>query len=304
MWYQRLWIFDFVRLHDYTPPAQISALASDDTMTPLGKHLFYVYHPVLEGSAQFNKDCTVSEQAITLGCTAIGKGIYLYDVRDPDLDGVEQVTAAHEMLHVAYSRLSPSELAKVNTMVWNAYISISATDPTLASEEQLYDKTEGSSAVLNELHSVLGTEIANLPPALEAYYSKYFTNRQAIVSFANDYRNEFTSREQIVSQDDAQLSTWKQQITSNETSLMAQLQQLNQSQSQLNVDKNGGEINAYNSAVDGYNNAVNTYNDLINQTKQLINSYNSLVSQRNDVAQTVDQLTQSLSSLPSNLSTQ
>ena len=304
VWSKRNWIFDEVRLYHYNPPSQIINLAYEDSFTPYGTHLFYVYHPTLEGAAQFNQDCKVTEQAIVLGCTVIGKGIWLYNVTDPSLNGVEQVTAAHEMLHVAYSRLSPSELKKVNAMVWSAYQSLAPTNPMLAQEEQLYQKTEGQGEVLNELHSVLGTEIASLPPNLESYYSQFFSNRQVIVNYANAYRNEFTSRQTIVSQDDQQLSSWKQQINSDESSLSSQLSQIQTEQSQLNNYKSSGQISDYNAGIDGYNSAVDKYNSLIDQTKQLIGSYNALVVQRNSVANSIDQLTESLSSLPSTLTTQ
>ena len=35
---------------------------------------------------------------------------------------------------------------------------------------------------LNELHSLLGTEVAHLSPALERYSHRYFHDRQGIVS--------------------------------------------------------------------------------------------------------------------------
>src|ERR1035438_2196603 len=108
-WANRYNIYDTYRLYDYTPPTAITQLAAQTTMTPYAKKLFYVYHPTLEGSTSFNKDCQVTEQAIVLGCTAINRGIWLFNVSDPQLNGVEQVTAAHEMLHVAYSRLRSEE---------------------------------------------------------------------------------------------------------------------------------------------------------------------------------------------------
>lgn len=304
LWSQRLWFFDSIRLFDYTPPPMIAQLASEDTMTAYSKHLFYVYHPTLEGSTQFNQNCKVSEQAIVLGCTVIGQGIYLYSVNDPQLNGVEQVTAAHEMLHVAYSRLSSSERTKVDSMVMSTYNQLAPNDPLLRSEEQSYLNTEGAAEVPNELHSVLGTEIANLPPALEAYYNQYFTNRQAIVNYANDYEAAFTSRQQQVSQDDQQLTAWQQQINVNEASLNSQIQQITQAQTQLNGLKNSGQISTYNASVDGYNQQVAAYDSLVNQTKTLIDNYDQLVAERNSIATAENKLTQSISSLPSTLPTQ
>jgi hypothetical protein len=303
LWSQRKWFFDEIRLYNYKAPTQIATLASQDTMTPYGKKLFYIYHPVLENSTQFNSNCSVTEEAIVLGCTVLNQGIYLYNVQSSDLNGVEQVTAAHEMLHVAYDHLSSSERKKVDGMVWAAYSSLSKSNSLLSTEEASYLKTEGASAVPNELHSVLGTEIAKLPSALESYYSQYFTNRQAIVSYANSYEGEFLSRQQTIAKDDQQLATWLQQIGQDESQLKTENQQINQEQQQLDSLKSSGQIASYNSMVASFNQSVDDYNSLLNTAKQLLASYNQLVIQRNSVAATENQLTKAISSLPSTLST-
>lgn len=304
VWINRYNIYDEYRLYNYIPPAAIAQLANQTTMTPYARKLFYVYHPIIEGSASFNKDCNVTEAAIVLGCTAIDRGIWLYDVSDPQLNGVEQVTAAHEMLHVAYSRLSSSELKYINNQILITYNNLAPNDPLLKSEYQSYLKTEGQGAVLNELHSVLGTEIANLPLALENYYNRYFSNRQVIVNYANSYEGVFTARQLEVQQDDQQLSTWQQQISQNEEILQNDTQELQAQLAQLNQLKSSGQTTSYNNQVDSYNQSVNTYNSLVNTTKQLITNYNQLVAKRNSIAVSEDKLIQSISSLPSSITAQ
>src|SRR5436190_8606187 len=112
--YQKL--YDWSRLRSYQPPPTVATLAVQDTMTEEAKHLFYVNHPELVGDVgTFRQNCTVAEQTIVLGCYQSGEtGIYVYDVKDPRLSGVEQVTAAHEMLHGAYERLSAKEKVQVD----------------------------------------------------------------------------------------------------------------------------------------------------------------------------------------------
>src|SRR5665213_1855149 len=104
IWHNRWWFYDEYRLYGYEPPAEISQIAAEDQLTSYGKTLLYVYHPTLENSAAFNNNCKVTTAAIVLGCTVIDRGIYLYNIQDSQLNGVEQVTAAYEMLHVGYSR--------------------------------------------------------------------------------------------------------------------------------------------------------------------------------------------------------
>jgi hypothetical protein len=300
VWVNRIAVYDYFRLLNYTPPAAVASLATQDELTPKALHLLYVYHPKLETSAQFNNDCKVTEQAIVLGCTVIGKGIYLYNVTDPRLNGVEQVTVAHEMLHVAYSRLSTSERNYINNLVISTYNSLAPTHPQLKSEYDNYMRTVGQSEIDNELHSVLGTEIPNLPPALENYYKQYFKDRQVITNYAASYQNSFTSLQSQVKADDQQLSTWLTTINSNEDQINKLKNQITSENAQLTSLKESGQINAYNSGVDQYNIDADNYNSLVSTTKNLIEQYNQLVEQRNNSAFAENNLTKSLSSLPTN----
>jgi hypothetical protein len=297
-WRERLALYDWYRLVDYRAPIAVQMLADETAMTPYARHLFYVYHPQIEDATAFNKNCQVTVRAIVQGCTINFRGIYLYNVQDPELNGIEQVTAAYEMLHVGYARLSPSQRTYINGLVMQAFQADKASSPFLEAEEQSYLQTEGAAAVPNELHSMMGTEVAKLPPALETYYKKYFKNRQVIIRYENQYQAVFTQRQQIVTTDDQQLTSWLQTITKNETSINAQKAQLASQKDQLSVLLSGGQGLAYDAIVPAYNTAVGNYDTLINQTRALITDYNQLVMARNAVAVSINQLYQTISSQP------
>jgi hypothetical protein len=289
-------IYDWWRLRDYQAPAGILTLADEDSMTAYATKIFKVNHPSIQNKSQFNASCPNDggEQTIVLGCYHSNQaGIFLLSVSDPRLDGVEQVTAAHEMLHAAYDRLSGSERNKVDSMLMD-YYNHDLHDQRILNTIAAYKKTEPN-AVVNEMHSVFGTEVANLPAPLEQYYQKYFTDRQKITQYAATYEAEFTSRQQQVFQDDAQLATMKAQISSLEATLNDQLNSINSQQSQLNSYKNSGNIGAYNAGVPGYNQLINTYNSEVATLKSLIDNYNALVDTRNSIALTENQLYQELS---------
>ena len=292
----RTQLYDWVRLRDYQPPAAIGQLAADDTMTAYAQHLFYVNHPNLTANKSFfNQQCGGKEQAIVLGCYHGDElGIYLYAVNDPQLAGVEQVTAAHEMLHAAYDRLSAQQRSSVDAMLED-YYQHDLHDQQVIDEISLYKKTEPD-AVVNEMHSVFGTEIASLPAPLEAYYKRYFTNRQKIAQYAASYQAAFTSRTQQVSADDTQLAAMKNQIDADQTALLQKQQALAAQQSQLNTEKAAGQVDAYNNGVGPYNTLVNTYNDAVAALRSLVNQYNALVDQRNSIALQENQLAQAINS--------
>ena len=114
-------ILDWWRLRDYAPTQEISLLAESSGMNDRGKKYFYVHDPALLDKAAFTSSCTVGEETIVLGCYITNQRIYLYNVDDERLAGVEEVTAAHEMLHAAYDRLSPAEKERTNALLEEAY---------------------------------------------------------------------------------------------------------------------------------------------------------------------------------------
>lgn len=288
-------ILDWWALRGYTVPGSVAALAGNDAMTATGRRLFYVNHPLIAGGSQFTGHCPAgSEKTVVLGCY-VGNdgGIYIYQVTDARLNGVEQVTAAHEMLHAAYRRLSSHERAKVDAMLTD-YYQHGLTDPRVQDTIAAYKKSEPND-VVNEMHSVFGTEIANLPAPLEAYYTQYFTNRSAVTAYTASYQAEFTDRQNKVTAYDAQLKTMKQQIDTNQAALDQQKAQLTRQAQQLDTERSGGQVAAYNAGVVTYNRAADAYNALLASTKDLIQQYNTTVDARNAVALEEQQLTQELS---------
>ena len=285
---------DWWRLRGYQPPSDISRLADQDTMTPYARHLFYLNDPQLVSSvASFRKDCPENEDAIVLGCYHPGEdGIYIYNVKTQDLQGVAQVTAAHEDLHAIYERLSSKEKQRVDGLLEN-YYQHDLTNQRVRDEINLYMKTEPNS-VLDEMHSTFGTEVANLPPALEDYYKQYFNDRSVIVAFSNRYEGAFTGRQTQISQDDEQLSAMKRQIDAQQTDLQTRLQELDATQNHLKALLASGQTEEYNAGVPAYNDQVQAYNASVAGLRSSINSYNQLVKSRNALAQQLTDLDKAL----------
>ncbi|HKR81773.1 MAG TPA: hypothetical protein VJR27_02110 [Candidatus Saccharimonadales bacterium] len=293
---ERQQLYDWVRLQNYQPPTQISQLAADDTMTAAAQHLFYINHPNLTADkAFFNKQCGNKEQTIVLGCYhGNQQGIYLYEVSDARLNGVEQVTAAHEMLHAAYDRLSTQDRKNIDAMLQD-YYAHGLHDKRIQDSIDLYKKIEPND-VVNEMHSVFGTEVADLPAPLENYYKRYFGDRHKIVQYATDYQGTFTSLQNQVATDDAQLAKWKPQIDTLTSEIQQKQRALATQKAQLDAQRASGNIDAYNAGVTPYNAAVNTYNALVESLKNLIAQYNALVDERNAIAIQENQLAQAINS--------
>ncbi len=296
VYFKRYAILDWWRLHNYTPPPAIAQLAGDDRMTALGKTLLYINHPVLQSRSAFNQACPPgSEHTIVLGCYHPDEqGIFLFTVSDSRLQGVEQVTAAHEMLHAAYQRLDPKTRSYVDGLLQD-YYAHALHDSAIQAEIAAYKKSEPHD-VVNEMHSVFGTEVLNLPPALESYYRRYFIDRKEIAQFSAQYRSVFSSRETEVANYDAELAQMKSEIATSESNLNTQLSAIDSEKSQLDAARASGPTSNFNSEVANYNQTVNTYNTLVDNTRSLITSYNQIVSERNAVAIQENQLSAELNS--------
>jgi hypothetical protein len=275
---------DWWRLRGYQPPAEVVQLADQDTMNAYTRHLFYLNEPQLPSTvASFRQHCPENKDTIVLGCYHPGQnGIFIYKVQDPALGGIQQVTAAHEVLHAVYARLSNGDRTKLDAELENFY-QHGLSDPRVLAEVKLYQQTEPTD-VMDEMSCTFGTEVAKLPPLLEAYYSHYFTKRAAIVAYEQRYEGAFTSRQNVINADDQQLSAVKQQITAQQAALSYQLTQINADRSHIEGLLSAGQTSAYNAAVPGYNNEIRIYNAGVDSLRGVVTNYNQLVIARNQIA--------------------
>lgn len=290
---QRMAVYDWARLRNYQPSPLISGLADRTTMSSSSRRLFYVYHPEVQEKSDFNVSCREDEQTIVLGCYVSGRGIYLLDIMDARLDGVEEVTAAHEMLHAAYERLSSKERARVDRLLKNALAAV--TDQRILDTVELYKKQD-TTKIENELHSILGTEVRNLPPELEAYYARYFSDRSKVVGYSEQYERAFTERKDQVAAYDAELASLKTEIDKSESSLETMQASLSAQRATLEGQRRAGNIDAYNAGVASFNRKVTEYNGLIDTITAQIARYNDIVAKRNALANEEQELVKAIDS--------
>lgn len=289
-------IFDWSRLRNYTPSADIAAIATNDGFTDYGRKIFYVNHPEINDKTAFGNNCDdgAREQTIVLGCYhGNQRGIFVLNVTDPRLTGVKRVTAAHEMLHAAYDRLNNSERNRINGLLQD-YYKKDLKNERLLSTIDAYKKSEPND-VVNEMHSIFGTEVASLPAPLEKYYTQYFKNRATVVSLSAQYQAEFTSRKNAVTDADRQLDALKQQIDAGKANLDTAQSEIDQRQKTLNTLRSSNNISAYNAGVGPYNQLINDYNAQVQRVRGLIAQFNQLVETRNAIAIEEGQLVKSLS---------
>lgn len=285
-------IRDWWVLRSYQPPAEIAAIAERSDFSDDGQRLFFVSQPELNDREDFNSNCQFPEKTLVLGCYSQQR-IYIFSIEDDRLDGIQEVTAAHEMLHAAYDRLGSGERKQVDDWLQVAYEELDndRIKDTLANYEQ-----DGHGTFSNELHSILGTEAATLPAELETYFSRYFNDRDAVVALAAGYEQVFASIQSEIASLDARIADLKQQIDDTEVTLTREQSEVDQESKRLEQLRQSGQIEAYNKAVPAFNDAVTTYNRRIETYKSLVTSHNKLVENRNKLALEQNDLVHSLDS--------
>src|SRR5690554_6670620 len=177
-------LIDQVTVWQYEPTPAVEQHVERLGLTDHGRFLYYASQPSIESSTEFADHCPAHEGEEgfgILGCyRPANKMIYLYDVTDERLDGTEEITAAHEMLHAAWDRIGDSERSRLTELLEAEYEKHSSN--TAFSERMaIYARIEPGEHA-NELHSILGTEVADLCPELEEYYAQYFTDRASVTS--------------------------------------------------------------------------------------------------------------------------
>ncbi len=296
LWVHHEWLGDTIVLRSYDAPQQITSLADETAMTNYGKRLFFVNKPELNDKTLFNEHCQhVSTDAAVLGCFKGNRqGMYIFDVTDPRLNGIEQVTAAHEMLHQAYERLDNAERRHIDQLL-NDYYQNGLTDESVKSKMAIYQVTEPDN-LANEMHSIFGTEIKDLPKELEDYYAQYFTDRQKVLGYRAMSQAAFDSYRQQIAAYDAQLAELQPRIDQMEVALTQKITTLKAAKAELDADLAAGRVGEYNTGVAPYNALVNSYNKDLATLNQRIAEFNKLVQERNEVSVEVTELNKALDS--------
>jgi hypothetical protein len=231
-------IVDSVYVWQYQPTAEIEAIAERTSMSKEGEFLFYASRPSIEESTVFNEKCARIEQsAAILGCYD-GRNIYVYNVTNPKLDGIREVTSAHEMLHAVYLRLSAEEREVVDKLVEAEYLKLS-NDEEFAARMEFYARTEPGERD-NELHSIIGTEVASISPELERHYKQYFDDRNKVVALHAQYASVFASLQLRSKEISEQITAIADQIEANTDEYNTGVNQLNRDIATFNARANSG----------------------------------------------------------------
>lgn len=205
-----------------------------------GEFLLLASTPEIADGDEFNAVCGNQEEGSgVLGCyTSRDKKVTLFDVTDPQLDGIEEVVAAHEMLHAAWDRLSKDRRAELTALLEKQYALLEG-DAAFVERMEIYARTEPGQRA-NELHSIIGTEIGDLLPELEQYYAQYFDDRAVIVQLHVTSNAVFVEIEAKSAALVAELDALRTGIEADSASANAQQSELNSDIGSFNTKADTG----------------------------------------------------------------
>ena len=268
----RQYIIDKYNAWEFKPSPEIAQIANDVGLNENGRFYYFASRPELDFAKEFNGECRSREQGnAILGCYK-NQRIYIYNVNDERLNGLKEVTAAHEMLHAAYERLPESDKKAVNTLLEKEYRKNSDAE---FSKRMDYYKRNQPGEEYNELHSIIGTEFADISPQLEDYYKRYFNNRSQVVALHSKYSDKFKELKQGSASLRKELENLS--ISINNASL-----KYNKDISNLN-----SEINAFNSRAK--NGDFSSQEDFLNERSYLIKSTRKLEQDRANINRYIGQ---------------
>lgn len=290
-------ILDQISVWQYKPSSDIAQIVPAAGMNAGGEYYFYVSHPSIEDASEFNKKCSRRETGTAiLGCYN-GQNIFIYNVTDPRLNGIKEVTAAHEMLHAAYARLGDADKKMVNDLLEKEYEKLK-NNKLFADRMAFYDRTEPGERD-NELHSIIGTEISPISSELETYYKKYFSDRSKTVALHEKYAAVFNDLQKRGEQISTRLTELATSIERDSAQYNTDVAQLNRDISSFNSKANAGDF-ASGAEFNAERSQLVTRANQLDATRQAINSsiaeYNNLRDELAAVATESDALNKSIDS--------
>lgn len=243
-------------LKNYQPTDVIADIALQDTFTDKGKAMLYRTDPKFVGGEEFRAICA-ADGIEGLACTNTQKTTFL-QIDDPEFSDHKYSAAAHEMLHVAYHKLTDTETTAVNALI-DQELPKHKDDSHLTSIlDMLKEKKAGDTETMySELHSKFGVEYADLVPALEEHYKLYFSNRAEVVRLYQE--GGFNSRVRRIDQLNAEGLAMEAKINALDSTLRSL-----QAAGVANED-----VDAFNAKVNQVNSLIRQYNAKAAESQKL-----------------------------------
>ena len=128
---------------------------------------------------------------------------------------------AHELLHAVYARMSEEEKKELVEPLTRTF---DANQGFLEGEIDAYDTAQKQ----EELYVRAGTEVADLPEALERHYAEIFADQDKVAQYYNDYISVFRALEAELDALEAEMGELSTKIDNLSAEYEVKVRQLNE----------------------------------------------------------------------------
>lgn len=237
-------VTDQLAVWSFKPSAALEGYVDRSLFTDEGRFLFFASQPVIAPEGEFDDVCASrSEDVGILGCYLPNEQtIFLYDVTDARLDGLEEAVAAHELLHAVWDRMSQADRDALAPYL-EAEVTARADDEDLAQTLAFYAENEPAER-LNELHSIVATEFDEIAPELEAHYAKYFVDRSVIAALHEKSNAVFEEQARAITELVAQIDEIAASIDEDYATYNSGYDELNADIDNFNARADSGDFSS------------------------------------------------------------
>ena len=283
LFFNQIWNYsaDLIANLTYDLPAEVETIAENIKLTDYGEFVFAGARPAVEDRETFNESCeSHSEDVSTLGCYSSGR-IHIYNITADEFAGIQESTAAHELMHAVWAHMSSSEKQELEDVILEVYADEKYHDD-FAEQLETYAEDE----MIEELHSRFATEIKDLPEVLETHYAKYFEDQDVLVDFYESYREPFEQLDASFQELSAELDSLRVEIEELQTEYAEKSESLSREVDEFNncADTAGcfATDAAFNSRRNELLNEQSDLDDLYADLSAAIDEYNEKVAEYNN----------------------
>jgi len=274
----RLFAQDYFTLATYESSTQEQRWSDDLQLTQHGEDIFFATRPEIIESKEFADFCPTKEETNVLGCYLTSSKIYVLDVEVEEIEEVEEVTLAHEILHGVWDRLSNDTKSTLERQLLEYYREIDddGLNQLIAGYRRSAPTGQADTVTATELHSILGTEYSDLPQELENHYAQYFKDRSVVVKLYKSYDDEFESRQDRASELSNRLNQLNEEISQKNNLIDQQIARNKRIVNEIDQLRSEGRNEESNELVPVQNQLVDQINANISDLNQMIERFNSI----------------------------
>lgn len=268
----------------YAPDERTASLETALELTGKGKRIWAATWPVLENAENFNAHCDSHDEDVTvLGCYSPSDDkIYIYEIKKEELADAMRTTAAHELLHATWTRMSEGTQNDLRPLLEQVY---EENREWFDEELSSYEDADR----LEEIYTRAGTKLNSLPEALEIHYAEIFGNRLAVVKYYENYQAVFDQIKQEMDALDKKMTQMDRQIEAQRITYRARSENYNLKVERFN--NCASTPGCFTQSSFDYQSALLTAEEaelenLRTNLNELIDEYNAMVDQYQEYQET------------------